>query len=74
MYDVDLLEGADSTPVLSIASGVVTTTNEGDYAWNIPTSLTPGSDYYIQITRTDTGASAVSAGPFPSPRPYTTST
>jgi Ca2+-binding RTX toxin-like protein len=45
---IELLRVGDSNPVLTIASN---TANDGSYLWTVPTTLTPGTDYLICVTR-----------------------
>ena len=60
--DIALLQVGDPTPVLQVASQV---SNDGVYQWTVPTTLAPGNDYLIQVTREDgSGLSAVSSQPF----------
>ena len=46
--DIDLMEEGNPTPVFSIATGE---TNDGDFDWQVPQSVTPGSNYLIRVTR-----------------------
>ncbi|HEV3341825.1 MAG TPA: right-handed parallel beta-helix repeat-containing protein, partial [Pirellulales bacterium] len=59
---IDLLEGSNPTPVLTIGTGIA---NSGSYSWTVPTTLTPAADYVMRVTREDAGAaSGASASAF----------
>ena len=63
--DINLLQVGSSTPVLKIASGVA---NNGQYSWTLPNSITPGSNYLVQVSSDQyAGLSATSAQPFTIP-------
>jgi parallel beta-helix repeat protein len=49
-FQIDLMQVGNSTPVLTIASGLA---NTGSYAWTVPAGLTPANDYVIRVTRED---------------------
>lgn len=53
--DIDLLTVGNSTPVLSIASGVA---NSGSFSWSIPSDLTPGTNYQIRVTHNSLSATS----------------
>ncbi len=60
--DINLLQVGNSTPVLNIASAVP---NNGQFTWTLPTSITPGGTYLVEITSDQyTGLTATSAQPF----------
>ena len=60
--DINLLQVGSSTPVLNVASAVP---NSGQFSWTLSTSITPGSNYLIQVTSDQVaGLSGVSAKPF----------
>ena len=49
-FTINLMQLGNPTTILQIATDVP---NNGTYAWTVPSSLPPGSDYVIQITRDD---------------------
>ncbi len=49
-FNIDLLQAGNPTPVMQIATGVP---NDGTYAWTVPTSVAPGDNYVIEVTRDD---------------------
>ena len=64
------MEVGNPTPVLNVASGVP---NSGTFAWTVPNSLTPDSDYLIRVTREyGSGVYGVSSAPFTIASPITT--
>lgn len=59
---IALMEGPNAANLVStIASGAP---NTGSYTWTIPNTLNPASDYWIKVSRADTGASGLTSGPF----------
>ena len=68
--DITLLQVGNATPVLTIAAGVP---NNGLYSWTLPSSITPGNNYLIQVSSDQyAGLSASSAQPFTIPAPVHT--
>ena len=60
--DINLLLVGSSTPVLNIASGVP---NNGQFSWTLPNTITPGSNYLVQVTSDQyAGLTATSPQPF----------
>ena len=65
--DITLLQVGSATPVLTIAAGVP---NNGQYSWTLPSSITPGNNYLIQVSSDQyAGLTASSAQPFAIPAP-----
>ena len=59
---IDLLQGASSTPILNIATGVA---NNGEYDWTVPNGIAAANNYYIRVTRADLpGSPGISLAPF----------
>ncbi len=59
---IQLLEQGNATPVLTIAAGVA---NNGAFLWTVPSSITPASNFFIQVSRDDLpGVVGLSSAPF----------
>ena len=56
-----LLLLGEPTPVLTLADDLA---NSGEYLWTVPSSVSPSSDYLIQITRNDVGLTDTSNSTF----------
>ncbi len=52
--DIKLIKGT------TIIQNITTVKNTGSYSWKIPSSLRPGTDYYISVSATDNSVSTTS--------------
>jgi hypothetical protein len=60
--DINLMQVGNPTPVLNIATGAA---NTGQFSWTIPSTLTPGNTYLVQVTSDQHAAlTGTSAQPF----------
>ncbi|TVP76127.1 MAG: LEPR-XLL domain-containing protein, partial [Puniceicoccaceae bacterium] len=60
--DIVLVQGEASAPVFTIADGI---SNSGSLVWTVDDTITPGTGYRVEITRTDgSGVSGESFTPF----------